>query len=269
MGGTVKFNLPHLACAAIAVTAMSVAGPVPLGGALPGDQIVLTVTSSGGMLPAAAAALQSPSIAAYGDGRVLTAVENAALQLVPARYELARVDVATVAAYVAGALRSGLLDGSTDFGTPRVTDVATTTVRVDDGSGPAQAVVYALDERFEGGLTEAQRDARNRLRTLIGQARDLAAGAATAPYTPDRVVVYESRARASGEPAGAVWPGPEPESFLVPTRARRSTACGPLVGAPARAAYLAALDNPGARWLVDGATRVLAVNPLPLDGDCP
>lgn len=264
-----KLNLTRLACAAFTVAAMTVAGPAPRSGALPGDQIVFTVTSFGGMAPAALAGMQSPSIAAYGDGRVLTAVEPAALRLVPARYQLARVDAATVADYVAAALRSGLLNASTDFGTPRVTDVATTTVTVNDGSGPAQVSVYALDERFERGLTAAQRDARNRLRALIGQAGNLAAGAPAGPYTPDRVVVYESQARESEEPAGAVWPGPQPESFLVPTRTRRSTACGPLVGAPARAAYLAALDNPGARWLVDGATRVLAVNPLPLDGDCP
>ena len=37
---------------------------------------------------------------------------------------------------------------------------------------------------------------------------------------------------------------------------------------PAGVVYQAALDNPGARWLVDGSTRVLAVNPLPLPDDC-
>ena len=30
----------------------------------------------------------------------------------------------------------------------------------------------------------------------------------------------------------------------------------------------AALANPGARWLVGGASRTLAVNPIPLPGAC-
>lgn len=262
-------TLARLACAALAAMAMTGAGPMAQAGALPNDQPVVTVTSSGGMVPAALFAMQSPAVAAYGDGRVLTAVKASALQVVPARYQLARVEPTTVAGFIGAALRSGLLDGSTDFGTPRFTDLATTTVMVNDGQGPAEVAVYALDERFEGGLTGAQREARAGLRALIGQAMALPAGAAAVPYTPDRVMVYEPLSPASEEPADAQWPGPPPETFLLPTRARRSTACGLLTGSPARAAYLAALDNPGARWLVDATTRVLAVNPVPLAGDCP
>ena len=46
-------------------------------------------------------------------------------------------------------------------------------------------------------------------------------------------------------------------------------ACGFLTGAPATTVYRAALTNPGALWLVDGAARVLAVNPMPVDVSCP
>lgn len=38
---------------------------------------------------------------------------------------------------------------------------------------------------------------------------------------------------------------------------------------PAAVVDQAASTNPGARWLVDGATRVLAVNPLPPPDACP
>jgi len=64
------------------------------------------------------------------------------------------------------------------------------------------------------------------------------------------------------------WPGPPPASFLSPHTGRRSIACGELVADPAEVVYQAALENPGARWVVDGATRALAVNSLPLPGDC-
>ena len=73
----------------------------------------------------------------------------------------------------------------------------------------------------------------------------------------------------SSEPASLTWPGPDPESFLTPTDKHRAVACGELTGDTARAAYRAALANPGASWLVDGASRILAVNPLPLPGSCP
>ena len=45
-------------------------------------------------------------------------------------------------------------------------------------------------------------------------------------------------------------------------------ACGYLTGDTATAAYEAALSNPGALWVVDGKTRVLAVNPLPGADSC-
>jgi hypothetical protein len=46
-------------------------------------------------------------------------------------------------------------------------------------------------------------------------------------------------------------------------------ACGKHRGAQATTVYSAALDNPGALWRVDGASRVLAVNPLPVAESCP
>lgn len=269
MKGTVKPTVIRLVCVALGAVTMTGLGSAPHSRAVPAEQMAVMVMSSGGMIPPALSAMQSPSLAAFADGRVLTATKVAARQLVPARYLLARVDPAMVTDFVTAALGSGLLDGSADFGTPRFTDLATTTMVVDSGRERLEVAVYALDERFEDGLTAGQRDARTRLRELIAQAFALPTGVATVPYTPDRVSVYEPLAAASGEPASTVWPGPPPQSFLVPTRARRSNACGLLSGAPARAVYLAALDNPGARWLVDGVTRVLAVNPLPLEGDCP
>lgn len=244
-------------------------GGVPAAGALPGDQIVFMVRSTGGMLASVHYLMQAPSLVIYGDGRVLTAVTPTVAQLVPARYQLARADAETVRGFVASALSGGLIGDTTDFGTPRVTDLDTTTVTVRGEQGQAEVRVYALADRFDTGLSPAQRDARARLRALIDQAAALPAGAGVVPYVPDRVAVYEPDSSGGDDPAVTRWPGPPLPDFLAPTSARRAVACGELTGTDAGTVYLAALDNPGARWLVDGATRVLAVNPLPLPDACP
>ena len=239
--------------------------PIP---ALPGDQMVFMVMSSGGMAPAVYQALASPSLAIYGDGRVLTVVEAPVLQLIPARYEVARIDPAAVASFVADVEAGGLINPGTDFGTPRVTDLPSTTVMVRGSNGSQQVSPYAFDERFDARLTPEQRDARAALRAVISQASALVAGASRVLYSPDRVVVYEVEPGNNDGSAAPGWPGPPPSSFLKPNSSRRSIACGALMADPAQVVYRGALDNPGARWLVAGVTRILAVNSLPLPDDC-
>jgi len=255
-----------LLVAALLAAAMSGCGTwaSPIAGALPAGQLVFVVTQSGGMVPPVISAMQSPSLAVYGDGRVLTSQKQVASQAVPARYVAADAGVDAVRSFVAAARSGGLLDGTTDFGSPRVTDVSTTEVMVRDDSGSSEVRVYALDARFEDSLTADQRDARARLRALIATAGALAAGAPTTDYVPDRIRVSEALPGRDNTPAVTPWPGPPPSSFLAQVTGARVVASGELIGADARSTYLAALANPGARWLVDGATRVLAVNPLPV-----
>ena len=236
--------------------------------ALPGDQMVFVVMSSGGMAPALLQALASPSLAIYGDGRVLTLVESPFTRLTPARYEVARIDPIAVASFVADVEAGGIVRPGTDFGTPRANDLPSTTVMV-HGLGAAQQVSpYAFDERFDARLTADQQQARAALRAEIERASALATAVPAAPYLPDRVVVYEVDPRNPGEPATTGWPGPPLSSFLAPSTSRRSIACGELMADPAEVVYRAAADNPGARWLVDGVTRTLAVNSLPLPDAC-
>ena len=235
---------------------------------LPGAQMVFMVMSSGGMAPAVYQALASPSLAIYGDGRVLTVVEAPVLQLLPARYEVARIDPTAAASFVADVEAGGLVNNGTDFGTPRVTDLPSTTVLVHGLTGQHQVNVYAFDERFDARLTAEQHSARTALRAMIEKASALATGAERSPYSPDRVVVYEVEPGNNTEPATTSWPGPPPSTFLAASSGRRSIACGELNADPAEVVYQAALTNPGARWLVDGATRILAVNPLPLPDAC-
>lgn len=270
--GAALVALVMTACSTTAVSAPTrgptpapTSGPTP---ALPADQVVFSVSSAGGLVPPVYYALESPALVIYGDGRLLTVTKSAGLQMVPARFDLAHIDPAAVASFVSQVEAGGVVSPATDFGTPGVTDQAATTVMVNGANGPQEASAYAFDERFEPRLTAAQRSARASLRTVIDQAANLAAGAGRTAYTPDRVVVYEVDPAYVNGAATKGWPGPPPSSFLKPSDTGRSIACGELAADPAEQVYRAALDNPGALWLVDGVTRVLAVNPLPLAG-CP
>ena len=171
-----------------------------------------------------------------------------------------------VARFVAGAERSGLLDADTDYGDPQVTDMGFTRVWSHGATGERRVSLYAFSASMDEYLHFWQRRNRQRLRTLISEARGLT-GDAEREHVPDRVRVYEISSRNASREA-MPWPGPDPATFLHPATTRTAIACGELTGPAALAVYRAALDNPGQRWRVDGTTRVLVVNPLPLGLDC-
>jgi len=237
--------------------------PSPPPTPLPADRVVFQVTTAGGLVPHVFYLLESPRLIVWGDGRVWRQVEGSG-GLVPVRFELAHTDAAGVAGLVARAEGSGLVSADTDFGHPGVTDQAATSVVVRGWTGESQVSVYALG--FDRGLSAAQRRARRELQDLIDAASRLPGDAAWTAVVPQRVTVFE--VAADSEPAANVpWPGPDPDSFL--SRATgRAIGCGHLTGEEAVTAYAAALANPGARWLVDGTPRTLAVNPWPAAGDC-
>ncbi len=238
-------------------------------GALPADQVVFMVDSGGGLVPPVVYALESPSLVIYGDGRILSIVKDDTGGAVPARYQLTRVDPLAVAAFASSAEASGIINPAKDFGQPPVTDMDGTTVMVHGENAPAKVSVYAFHDQFDKDVTADQQKARAALRQLIDAASNLAAGATLVPFSPDSVVVYDVGLGYGDRTATTVWPGPPPASFLKPSNQSRSVACGQLSGAPATIVYNAALDNPSALWLVDGASRVLAVNPLPIAESCP
>lgn len=242
----------------------STAAPAPTPAPESG-QIAFMVMTHGGRMPAVFHALASPELVVYDDGRVLTMTKDGAGELVPARYDVADIGAAAVASFVADVGARGVIAPGTDFGTPRVADAPTTTVRLNG----AQVDPYALGMPFDTGLTDAQRAARAALIAIIDRARALSVGAPQTPYAPDRVVVYEVDPRFQRDNATKGWPGPPPSSFLRPSEERGSVACGELNADPAEVVYRAALGNPGGLWLIDGVTRTLAVNPLPSADSCP
>jgi len=255
--------------AGLTMLGLSASATASAGGALPADQVVFMVDSGGGLVPPVVYALESPSLVIYGDGRILSIAEDDNTGgAVPARYELTRVDPLAVAAFVSSVEARGIINPAKDFGQPSVTDMDGTTVLVHGENAPAKVSVYAFHDQFDKDVTADQQKARAALRQVIDAASNLAAGATPTPYSPDHVVVYDVGLGYGDRTATTVWPGPPPASFLNSSNQSRSVACGQLSGAPATTVYNAALNNPGALWLVGGVSRVLAVNPLPTADSC-
>jgi hypothetical protein len=237
---------------------------------LPPEQIVLGVSGGlNGWSPSILRALQSPSLLVYGDGRVLALQQSVTVRnAIPGAYVEAQVAPSSVARLVADAERRGLLRA--DLGDPTVTDQGSTRIWLHGRDGEQQVLAYAFEKTFDQYVGLLQRRNRARVRQLIDDGVALL-GDGALPYVPDRVVVLELRHEpADDEEADAPWPGPDPASFLhtPKARARGAIACGELTGTTAAEVYAAARVNPQQRWLVAGRTRVLAVNPLPVELDC-
>jgi hypothetical protein len=237
---------------------------------LPADRLAFMVQGgSGGFTPYFHQALLSPSLAVYGDGRVIQYAEGAQDPNVPAAYVISRADTAHVAAFVADAEKRDLINDETDFGDPGVSDMPSTTVQLHGASGPHTVSVYAFDAGFDDDLPRPQRRARKELAEVIDRAYALSADGERSPYRPYRVRVTEFSD--GGKSRGAAWPGPDPESFLepVPPGSIR-LACGELTGQAAEKAYYAARDNPDGIWTWNSTRRVFAVVPvLPGMESCP
>ena len=223
---------------------------------LPADQLVFLVESIPGFVPVVIAALDSPALAVYGDGRVITYDEHEDGYEVPVGYTLAEVDPLLVAEFATETEALHLIEQGTDFGEPGVTDMPYTTVRLHGRGAPQSVTVYAFSEDFESDLSPAERKVRRELSAVIDRARALPGDGAWTAFRPDQVRVLEVDDPDDTEPHPA-WPGPSPGSFLGPSRG--FDACGTLTGSAAQTAYAAARKNPGAVWTVGPTQRTLAV----------
>lgn len=231
--------------------------------ALPAEQLVFGVSSASPWSSSLGWALQTPSLLLYGSGRVIS--QNPDTQGGLGTYTTAQVDPLEVARLVAQAEQSKLL--TADYSLLPVTDLPSTRVWSAGAAGSQEVSVYGLSESFDHYAPVLDRRRRKQLRALIIDA-DALIGDGGTPYVPDRVVVLEQRHQ--GATATVRWPGPDPASFLhKPTNVvRNSRACGELTGKTAATVYAAARANPDQLWLVGKQTRVLAVNPLPVEIDC-
>lgn len=239
-----------------------VPGPAPKGTPrpLPGDQLVFeTQGFGGGLAPPFNLALTGPSLALYGDGRLIVYDEAADNLDVPIAYRLHRVEADRVAELVADAEAADLVKDRTDFGSPGITDAPVTRVQLHGSGGPQQVTIYAFAESVEGDLGWRQRRARTQLRAIVDRAYALSGNSAGEAYRPGQVRVVEPRVNAEVEP-GPDWPGPDPTTFLEPAPSPGAgVGCGILDGADAERVCAAARVNPGGLWTVAGGTRQLAV----------
>lgn len=231
---------------------------------LPAERIVFGVSSSSPWSSSLGWALQTPYVVVYGSGRIIR--QEQSNRSGPGTYTTAQVDPLTVARWVADAEQSGLL--TREYGMVQVTDLGDTRVSSHGTAGLREVSVYGLEESFDKYATVLDRRPRKQLRALISDALALIGDGGT-PYAPDRVVVLEQRTRDT-ETATIRWPGPDPDTFMhKPSKLlRTSIACGELTGKTAAAVYTAARSNPDQLWLVGKQSRVLAVNPLPVEIDC-
>jgi hypothetical protein len=135
------------------------------------DDLVVRVGYTGGFTTPEDMLTRLPIVSVYGDGRVLTEAPVLAIYPGPSlpKLQLRRTTPADVRQLLNQAIAAGAADGG-DFGTPGVADAANTKFSVLTAAGPRSTEVYALSEGREADqshLTQAQRDARNRLSTFF------------------------------------------------------------------------------------------------------
>jgi hypothetical protein len=254
----------RLAAAAMLLTVTAcgtgvVAEPQAAPVTLPADQLIFLVESGGGYVTAVNAALESPQLAVYGDGRVIRFDNHRDGDQIPVGYTIAKVDPRLVLRFAAQTEALGLIEKRTDFGAPQVADLPYTTVRL-HGAGVMRSVrIYALGEELGSGVSATQGKARRELSAVIDRARALPDGAARTPYRPSQVRVF-GLDHASDAGRGPKWPGPAPDSFMGSSE--EFGACGTLSGSAAELVYRAARRNPDANWTVGATQRTLAVSAL-------
>ena len=230
---------------------------------LPSDRMVFMVESFGGLIANLDSVLVTPALAVYGDGRVIEVDHDQHIQGTPSAYTVAQVDPAAVAAFVADAEERNVINEGTDFGDPMVTDMPVTTVQLHGTADPQLVHVYAFSDEFEDDVPRAQRRARQELAQIVDNAYALPGKDQRVAYRPDQVEVTQLQLDKGNDTPGPEWPGPDPESFLVPSAdSPRRVACGTITGSNAEEAYAAARGNPRGVWTHGSRTLVLLVVPL-------
>lgn len=219
----------------------------------PAGQVLLQVDVAPGFVPYEYVLATRPFLTVYGDGRVIVTHSvkgwpDFVGQPVPLR--LGQLDAATVRRLVEQWRSSGAFSvDKPNFGSPAVTDLPTTVLRMRDGSGHlVQRSIYALDTGFGAiGLTSSQQRLRSETVHLISRTQ-VAVGRTTA-YIPQRVSVIQLHhpVPSSRAPHGTrEWPGPALRAVLQPQT--DGSPCATLRGSVALSVLRAAEDNPSLSW---------------------
>jgi hypothetical protein len=243
-----------------------------------GDALVIRVEFVDGFVPIEFNASRLPLLSVYADGRVLTQGAQPAIYPGPALPNIeerliSRDDVARLAGL---AIAAGVGSGA-DYGQPNVMDAPSTKFTVNTADRTYQSSANALGIESGGGLTSAQRKARQKLQDLLEKLTDLpktlGSGAVgkSKPYEAASVSVLASPYTPPTDipaPAKAEWPGPDLPGTPFVRAAELS--CVTVTGMQAQAVLgAAAKANTATGWTAKDQTWHLTFRPLlPDESDC-
>lgn len=221
------------------------------------DEVVIRVETAGGFVPVDVALATLPELSIMGDGTALVTGPQTMQYPGSALPNLLQGSVApeVVADLITAAREAGLLDGEIDFGTPGITDMASTSVTLSvDGEVTVQSA-YALsfeDPAAVDQLTPEQSEARTKLADFITAAQE-AVRDASRVYTPERVSVFRlpvfDGVEGGIDPGVATWPLDDP--FAWPASSA-TEGCQTYEGEDAATVIAAAVDtNTATNWSID------------------
>lgn len=232
------------------------------------DDLILRVEAVGGFTTPSWTYSRIPMVSIYADGRVITEGPQVTVYPAPA---LPNLQVATLPRRTVDELadkaRAAGVGHATDYGQPGVADATTTRFTLVEDGTKLISEVYALSETREEdpALTPAQRQARDRMRTLLQTLREPSgapAGGETA-YRPTAVATIVSAWTSTGSgtpPTARAWRG---AALPGPVVGPADLHCGTTTGDAVRNVLTdAASANAETPWTYDGKRWSVAFRPL-------
>ena len=249
------------------------------------SDLVVRISTSGGLLPPHARLTELPLASLYGDGRLITQGPRIAIYPGPAvpNLQVTKLSRAGIQRVLAAAGEAGLLGPDRHYNYPGIADAPTTTFTVIAGGARHQVSAYALSEGTDlGRLPEPDRRARQALLSFQRQLTDPRSWlgndveAEDRPYDAQatRIVVTPADPRMAPDQSLVNfrdWPLAQPLGTFGEPRGRGVTRCGVLTG-EALAAVRDDLQasNQLTFWRSGGRTYQLGVRPLlPDEEGCP
>jgi hypothetical protein len=220
-----RLLLPLLAGALLLPAAgCAKAGPAQPGdpgpsGSYAADTAVIRVAYLGGFVPADLLVTRLPLISVYGDGRVVTEGPQIAIYPGPAlpNVLVQKISAADIDKLVALGVDAGV-GTAADLGSPPVADAPSTRFAVLTGSGLKTTEVMALGEASGNGLTDAQVQARKKLKAYLDALTDLpktlgkGAVSEAQPFEPAALAAvsrpWTADSSGVGQQPEVAWPGP-------------------------------------------------------------
>ncbi|GAA0269021.1 hypothetical protein GCM10009539_65180 [Cryptosporangium japonicum] len=247
------------------VATADVASDGPSEGPTVSEELVLRVEAVGGFTPPSWTYSRIPMVSIYADGRVITEGPQVTIYPAPAmpNLQVATISRSKVDELVGAARRAGV-GVPTDYGQPGVADATTTRFTLVEDGTKATTEVYALSETRDEdpALTAAQRQARERMRTLLTTLRRPPGGDETS-YAPTSLAAVVSAYTAPGSetpPPARAWRGAAlPGPVVGPADLHCVTTTGDALRSVLADAESANVQTP---WTYDGKQWSVAFRPL-------